>query len=79
MNTLIEVRSPIRGALSVMVNRGVTLREPNWFPYSKKMYESLRIYLHMFFSDKNRVATLKGLLGNIRYFRKAQKEATHGT
>jgi len=64
--------------LSVVVNSGVALREPNWFPYSKKLYESLRVYLHMFFSDKNSVAKLRGLWGYIRYFRKAQKESTHG-
>lgn len=46
--------------LSVMVNRGMALREPNWFPYSKEPYESLRIYLHTFFSDKNRVVKLRG-------------------
>jgi acyl-CoA reductase-like NAD-dependent aldehyde dehydrogenase len=63
--------------LSVMVNNGGALREPNWFPYSKKLYESLRIYLRIFFSDTNRVAKLKGLWGYIRYFRKAQKESTH--
>jgi acyl-CoA reductase-like NAD-dependent aldehyde dehydrogenase len=65
--------------LSVMVNRGVALREPNWFPYGKELYESLRIYLDMFFSDKNAMAKLKGVWGYIRFVRKIKKESTHDT
>jgi len=65
--------------LSVMVNRGTALREPNWFPYGKELYESLRIYLDMFFSDKNAMAKLKGVWGYIRFVRKIKKESTHDT
>jgi hypothetical protein len=65
--------------LSVMVNRGVALREPNWFPYSRNLYESLRVYLHMFFSDRNMMAKLRGVWGYIRFVRKIKKESTHDT
>jgi acyl-CoA reductase-like NAD-dependent aldehyde dehydrogenase len=65
--------------LSVMVNRGVALREPNWFPYGKELYESLRVYLDMFFSDKAAVAKLRGVWGYVRFVRRMRKESTHGT
>lgn len=64
--------------LSVMVNRGVALRESNWFPYGKELYESLRVYLDMFFSDKNAMAKLQGVWGYVRFVRRIGKESTHG-
>jgi hypothetical protein len=61
-----------------MVNRGVALRESNWFPYGKELYESLRVYLDMFFSDKNAMAKLQGVWGYVRFVRRIGKESTHG-
>lgn len=59
---------------SVMVNRGTASRELNWFPYSRAVYENLRVYLHMSFFKKPLLAKLMGLWGFMRAFRKNQKE-----
>lgn len=66
--------------LAVMVNKGAARRELNWFPYSRGVYENLRIYLHMSFLDKPWPAKIKGLWGFVRAFRRIQKEKkkTHG-
>lgn len=64
---------------SVMVNRGKAQRELNWFPYSRAVYENLRIYLHMSFLKKPLLAKLKGLWGFLRAFRQNQnKKRSHG-
>lgn len=64
---------------SVMVNRGTASRELNWFPYSRAVYENLRIYLHMSFLNKPLLAKLKGLWGFLRAFRQNQnKKRSHG-
>lgn len=59
---------------SVMVNRGTALRELNWFPYSRAVYENLRVYLHMSFLKKPLMAKLLGLWGFVRAFRQTQKK-----
>ncbi|MBK8576045.1 MAG: aldehyde dehydrogenase family protein [Elusimicrobia bacterium] len=64
---------------SVMVNQGTARRELNWFPYSRAVYENLRVYLHMSFLKKPLLAKLKGLWGFMRAFRQSQKkEGPHG-
>ncbi|MBL0057989.1 MAG: aldehyde dehydrogenase family protein [Elusimicrobia bacterium] len=60
---------------SVMVNQGSASRELNWFPYSRAVYENLRVYLHMSFLKKPLLAKLKGLWGFMRAFRQSQKKA----
>jgi hypothetical protein len=59
---------------SVMVNRGTALRELNWFPYSRAVYENLRVYLHMSFLKKPLIAKILGLWGFLRAFRQTQKK-----
>lgn len=63
--------------LSVMVNPGKAPRELNWFPYSRALYENLRIYLHMSFLNKPLWAKLRGLWGFMRAFKTAQREKKH--
>lgn len=58
---------------SLVVNQGTALRELNWFPYSRAVYENLRVYLHMSFLKKPLLAKLKGLWGFMRAFRQTQK------
>jgi acyl-CoA reductase-like NAD-dependent aldehyde dehydrogenase len=65
--------------MAVMVNKGTARRELNWFPYSRGVYENLKIYLHMSFLDRPWPAKIKGLWGFVRAFRKIQREKkNHG-
>ncbi len=59
---------------SVMVNQGKAQRELNWFPYSRTVYENLRVYLHMSFLKKPLLTKLLGLWGFIHAFRREQKQ-----
>lgn len=38
---------------SIMINRGKTKKEINWFPYTSKIYESLKTYIYTIYGGKN--------------------------
>lgn len=59
---------------SVMVNKGTAQRELNWFPYSRAVYENLRIFMHMSFLKKPLLAKWIGLWGFMRAFRQGQQK-----
>ncbi|MCG3203589.1 MAG: Aldehyde dehydrogenase [Elusimicrobia bacterium] len=66
--------------MAVMVNKGTAKKELNWFPYSRQLYENLRIYLNISFLNKPLWVKLKGLWGFIKAYRNTQNEerGSHG-
>jgi acyl-CoA reductase-like NAD-dependent aldehyde dehydrogenase len=52
---------------SVLVNVGETEQELNWFPYSQNLYDTLKYFLNLFFSDRLLRLRLRGLWKALRF------------
>jgi acyl-CoA reductase-like NAD-dependent aldehyde dehydrogenase len=55
---------------SVMINTGKTAREMNWFPFSRDLYDTVKVFLSLIFSDRRLPVRLKGIRKALRFARR---------